>query len=237
MWTYVLLHVRSTLFKVKLTSEVPCPTCRTMTPFSKICKPNLQIITHLRDLVVACSDCNKSISLEEMAGYTCQGNQSGIEPTITTQGILSSPPLSNENVSISKNPTFVHHPPKPSEVHNTTNHSYQENTQYQSQCLLSSTPLLLKKAADKSLDVPVPSTPLRQSAIDQIKEILDKHIDSPLTNIEERVLTHTFKCKLYQTQNDIIQLRTGGQPSSVQRIIRARKRSSVIYSPLKRKSK
>ena len=35
----------STLFKVKLTSEIPCPTCPTMTPFSQICKPNLQITT------------------------------------------------------------------------------------------------------------------------------------------------------------------------------------------------
>ena len=73
----------STLFKVKLTSKVACSTCCTITPFSNICKPNLQIITCLRDLVVAGFDYNKSTSREETVGHTCQGNQSTIAPTIT----------------------------------------------------------------------------------------------------------------------------------------------------------
>ena len=230
----------STLFKVKLTSEIPCPTCRTITPFSQICKPNLQITTRLRDLVVACSNCNKSASLEGMVLHICQGSTKNI------QEILSSPSLLKDNVTVSKDHPFNHHPPMLSDVHNTSNEMIQEKCPIPEPepapvpmptliGLLSSAPLSLKNATEKSPNIPVHRTPLRQPAIDQIKEILDKPINTPLTNIEERVLTSTFKRKLYQTQNDIIQLRTGGQPLSVQRLIRARKRSSIIHSPLKRK--
>ena len=61
----------STLFKMKLSSSVPCPTCRSDTSFHDLCQPNLQIIPRVRDMEVTCNQCRKNDSLENMSTHNC----------------------------------------------------------------------------------------------------------------------------------------------------------------------
>ena len=53
----------SVLFKVKLTAAVPCPSCRTETPYQQISRPNLQIMKRIRDLIITRNLCQDSGSL------------------------------------------------------------------------------------------------------------------------------------------------------------------------------
>ena len=61
----------STLFKVKMSEFVPCFTCRTETAYQNVCRPNLQIISRIRDMPVTCNECEKTDSLELMSKHQC----------------------------------------------------------------------------------------------------------------------------------------------------------------------
>ena len=176
----------SGLFKVKQTTNVPCPTCRTQANFTNITRPNLQITTRLRELVVACHKCNHCDSLESMATHKCVPHQG---PAPTLNRLLATPPA-----------PLIQLPAPPCDV--------QPIAAY-----------------------PADNTP----AGDRIKDILNKPINTPLSRTEEQVLTNIFKRKLHQSQSGIVQLRTGGQSIPVQRLVKARKRSSQTHSPLKKK--
>ena len=66
-----------------------------------------------------------------------------------------------------------------------------------------------------------------------IKDILQKPLNTPLSPLEERLLTYSFRRKLSQAKSDIIKFRPGGQSIAVQRLVKARKSSSLSRSPLK----
>ena len=79
------------------------------------------------------------------------------------------------------------------------------------------------------------NTDISNSTESAIKDILQKTLNTPLSPLEERLLTHSFRRKLSQAKSDIIKLRTGGQSIAVQRLVKARKSSSLSRSPLKKK--
>ena len=79
------------------------------------------------------------------------------------------------------------------------------------------------------------NTDISNSTESAIKDILQKPLNTPLSPLEERLLTHSFRRKLSQAKSDIIKLRTGGQSIAVQRLVKARKSSSFSRSPLKKK--
>ena len=81
--------------------------------------------------------------------------------------------------------------------------------------------------SDESLKVPtVPS----------MEKSLSRSLSSPLTKNEERLHTHLTKRKLnFSKTKSIIKCKTGGQPIVLKKLVKARKSSLDVSSPLKRK--
>ena len=86
-------------------------------------------------------------------------------------------------------------------------------------------PIPLKMPALDRADVPINPPQSPEAIHDPVKNLQATPMDTTLTHLEERILTHTYKCKLHQTQSNIVQVKTGGQPITVQRLVKGRKPS------------
>ena len=88
-----------------------------------------------------------------------------------------------------------------------------------------------------------PTTPLSQdinktpvsTKHDFILELLNKPMDEPLEDFEEKILTKSVKRKLNTSADSIIRCKTGGPPVLLHKVTKAKKASSDVRSPLRRR--
>ena len=74
-----------------------------------------------------------------------------------------------------------------------------------------------------------------ESSDSTFNKTVSKSITSPLNKDEERLHTHLTKRKLNFAKENIKACKTGGQPLLLKRIVKPRKESANVLSPLKRR--
>ncbi len=107
--------------------------------------------------------------------------------------------------------------------------------------ILTSTDSVTKKSLPKQtmmsgLKTPksVKPGPLENESPKTLEQSLNSDLSKPLSATEEKVFTHNFRRKYYQSAGGIVQAKTKGQPINVMKIAKPRKDSCIAASPLKK---
>ena len=199
----------TSVFTKGLSNVVSCPICDIGINFSDVKPVDLKFREQLLSLQVQCIKCKYESELSFMPSHLCQKELLG-NVEINSQQILtmvdsetlSSGPLDLEEVNNTDN--IIRTPP----VNSISSHatSAEITTQTSPSLFIQIPPSQGQKMSE--------SSSLNNNKSDNVSSLLHKAIDEPLDQIEEKILTHAVKRKLFHAKDKrTIRCKTRGQVS------------------------